>query len=201
MQIRRLANYYWKCRYLYIFFILLFFRPSYILAQDRSGSFGARGGGSGLTGDYDIAVDGDLLLAGIAAAGAIFFYLIYNAITAGKRKKRSVRGSKGKAPRFLFSFFSLCTKYKYFYHCIIIKSQMIRLYYRGLYHNIIIHKCTNFYYKQITYAPLICKSRANVQIYEYTYLLFFQLFLFLKKHFEMFHLIKSSRYTKFASQL
>ena len=100
MQIRRLANYYRKCRYLYIFFILLFFRPSYILAQDRSGSFGARGGGSGLTGDYDIAVDGDLLLAGIAAAGAIFFYLIYNAITAGKRKKRSVRGSKGKAPRF-----------------------------------------------------------------------------------------------------
>merc|ERR1719510_2641274 len=69
-------------------------RPSYILAQDRSGSFGARGGGSGLTGDYDIAVDGDLLLAGIAAAGAIFFYLIYNAITAGKRKKRSVRGSR-----------------------------------------------------------------------------------------------------------
>ena len=78
---------------------MLFFRNSYILAQDRSGSFGARGG-SGLTGDYDIAVDGDLLLAGIAAAGAIFFYLIYNAITAGKRKKRSVRGSKGKAPRF-----------------------------------------------------------------------------------------------------
>ena len=125
-----------------IFFISLFSRPSYILAQDRSGSFGGRGGGSGLTGDYDIAVDGDLLLAGIAAAGAIFFYLIYNAITAGKRKKRSVRGSRGKTPGFYFHFF---TKYinKYFY-CIIKQIYINDHVITGLYH-IIIQSCTNFF--------------------------------------------------------
>ena len=72
-----------------------FFRPAYII--DRAGSYGG-GGGGGFSGDFDIAVDGDLLLAGIAAAGAAFFYLIYNAITAGKRKKRSARRSKGKKP-------------------------------------------------------------------------------------------------------
>ena len=65
-------------------------RASYILAQDRGGygSYGG-GGGGGFSGDFDIAVDGDLILAAIAAAGAAFFYFTYNAITAGKRKKRS----------------------------------------------------------------------------------------------------------------
>jgi len=57
-----------------------------------------RGGGGGggsflnginfLSGDFDVGIDGDLLLAGIAAAAAAFFYAVYGAITAG-RKKRS----------------------------------------------------------------------------------------------------------------
>ena len=35
-----------------------------------------------------MAIDGDLVLAAVAAAGAVFFWFIYNAITAGKRKRK-----------------------------------------------------------------------------------------------------------------
>ena len=63
---------------------------AYNPVSDRRGAFG--GGNSGPlalgNGDFDIAIDGDLVLAGIAAAGAAFFWTIYNAITAGKRKRR-----------------------------------------------------------------------------------------------------------------
>ena len=47
-----------------------------------------------LSGDFDIGIDGDLLLAGIAAAAAAFFYAVYGAITTG-RKKRSDPSSFG----------------------------------------------------------------------------------------------------------
>ena len=55
----------------------------------------AGGGQFGLSfaaGDFDVGIDGDLLLAGIAAAAALFFYATYAAITGRKRKKRSISG-------------------------------------------------------------------------------------------------------------
>ena len=54
-----------------------------------SSSFGL---GDFLTGDFDIGIDGDLLVAGIAAAAAAFFLATYIAVTTG-RKKRDVTGS------------------------------------------------------------------------------------------------------------
>ena len=71
--------------------------PSQGFGFSRSGSFGYTKGNpfmgiDFLSGDFDVGVDGDLLIAGIAAAAAAFFFLTYGAITAG-RKKRSSDGN------------------------------------------------------------------------------------------------------------
>ena len=73
-------------------------------------SYGAidRGGGGGnfvnriqfLSGNFDVGFDGDLLLAGIAAAAAAFYFAIYGAITSG-RKKRSDSSGFGILPEWL----------------------------------------------------------------------------------------------------
>ena len=71
---------------------------NYAIADSRGG-YGGGGGGSFLnginflSGDFDVGIDGDLLLAGIAAAAAAFFYAVYGAITAGRKRKRSVQQS------------------------------------------------------------------------------------------------------------
>ena len=66
----------------------------------RAGSFGGHGGfgnnGFGisfLSGNFDVGIDGDLLIGGIAAAAAVFFFTTYQAIT-GRRRKRSVEEDK-----------------------------------------------------------------------------------------------------------
>ena len=66
------------------------------------GAINRAGGGGGnfvnriqfLSGNFDVGFDGDLLLAGIAAGAAAFYFAIYGAITSG-RKKRSDRISGG----------------------------------------------------------------------------------------------------------
>ena len=45
-----------------------------------------------LSGTFDVGIDGDLLIAGLAAAAAAFFFFVYAAITTG-RKKRDVESS------------------------------------------------------------------------------------------------------------
>ena len=73
------------------------------IVADRRGGYGGGGGGSFLnginflSGDFDVGIDGDLLLAGIAAAAAAFFYAVYGAITAGRKRKRSVQESTNSA--------------------------------------------------------------------------------------------------------
>ena len=68
--------------------------PSHGYGFSRGGNFGYTKGDpfqgiEFLSGDFDVGVDGDLLIAGIAAAAAAFFFLTYGAITAGRKKRSS----------------------------------------------------------------------------------------------------------------
>ena len=68
--------------------------PSHGYGFGHGGNFGyTRGNNFGgidfLTGDFDVGIDGDFLIAGIAAAAAAFFFLTYGAITAGRKKRSS----------------------------------------------------------------------------------------------------------------